>query len=452
MNIKARRTSGVLLTVFLLLHTLSMLPLAAEDVIPIQMEKGALPAEMRTSEAGIAFIKGFEDLTLEAIADVGQWVIGYGSRCDPDDHPEGITEAEADQLMREALAPMEDSLNAYITKYGITLTQAQFDALSSMTYNMGEAWIGQDYRIWKMIRTGLWNYSDNEIASAIGVFCHIGTQFSSSLAKRRAREAQLFLYGDHTGLNSRPIHYVSFDGDRGRSDTDVMFYTAGSKFRSLPSSVCDGSYFDGWYTDDGARLTIGDTVEQDLEVTACWSQTPVAQLADPPVFSDVKQSDWFASYVQDLHAANVISGYADDSFRPHATVTNGEVLKSVLLACGFPCQPNASDHWADGYRDLALGYDLLCEEDLSAGLDAPASRAMIATLSANALGLKRRDSAPSPFADTNEEGPVALFQAGIVEGSVDPVTGVRSFRPSEPVTRAEVAKIVWNIYHPSARF
>ncbi len=473
MKIKAGRAAGILLTVCLLLDTLSTPPLAAENLIPIPIEteiltaKAETPVEkaevataeaealtggMRTSEAGITFIKEFEDFTAEAIADVGQWVIGYGCRCDPDDYPEGITEAEADRLMRESLSPMEDSLNAYITNCGVTLTQAQFDALSSMTYNMGSAWIGQDYRIWNMVRTGLWNYSDNEIASAIGVFCHIGTQFSGSLAKRRAREAQLFLYGDYTGLNSRPVHYVSFEEDGGELETDVLFYTAGSKFRTLPSISCEGYHFDGWYTSDGIRLAVGDTVRRNLEVAACWSETPVARPADTPAFSDVKQSDWFAFYVQELHAADIISGYADNSFHPHAAVTNGEALKLVLLACGFSCQPDLSGHWAGGYRDLALEYSFLREEDLSAGLDAPASRAMIAALAAGALGLKRRDSSPSPFADTGAEGPVALFQAGIIEGSVDSAAGVRNFYPNQPVTRAETAKIVWNIYHPSARF
>ncbi len=482
MKINAGRISGVLLTLCLLLDALSTPPAAVENRFPLpdtaeeslffappepeageepffltpETEENPVPAEtgeMRTSEAGIAFIKEFEDFTPKVIADVGQWVIGYGCRCDPDDYPEGITEEEAGQLMREALSPMEESLNDYIRDCGVTLTQAQFDALSSMTYNMGAAWIGQDYRIWNMIREGVWNYSDNEIANAIGVFCHIGTQFSGSLARRRAREAQLFLYGDYTGLESRPVHYVSFEEESGELEleTDVLFYTAGSKFRTLPTISSEGCHFDGWYTSDGTRLDIGDTVGQNLEVTACWSETPVARPADTPDFSDVKQDDWFAFYVRELHAANIISGYADNSFHPHAAVTNGEALKLVLLACGFTREPGVSEHWAGGYRELALEYDFLREEDLSAGLDAPASRAMIAALTANALGLKCRDGSRSPFADTGAEGPVALFQAGIMEGSVDS-RGVRSFYPDRPVSRAEAAKIVWNIYHPSARF
>ncbi len=481
MRIKAGRVSGVLLTLCLLLDALSTPPAAVEDLFPIpvpavgenlffaplepdageepffltpETEGNSVPVEtgeMRTSEAGIAFIKEFEDFTPKVMADVGQWVIGYGCRCDPDDYPEGITETEADRLMREALSLMEDSLNAYITDCGVTLTQAQFDALSSMTYNMGAAWVGQDYRIWNMIRAGLWNYSDNEIANAIGVFCHIGTRFSGSLARRRAREAQVFLYGDYTGLESRPIHYVRFEEENGELDPDVLFYTAGSKFRTLPAISREDYHFDGWYTSDGIRLDIGDTAERNLEVAACWSETPVARPIDTPDFSDVKQDDWFALYVQELHAANIISGYPDSSFHPHAAVTNGEALKLVLLARGFTREPGSSGHWAGGYRALALEYGFLREEDLSAGLDAPASRAMIAALTAGALGLKRRDGSLSPFADTGADGPVALFQAGIIEGSVDS-EGVRSFYPDRPVSRAEAAKIVWNIYHPSARF
>ena len=50
---------------------------------------------LRTSEAGIAFIKDKEGFAATAYEDSLGWAIGYGTRCEPGEYPNGITEAEA---------------------------------------------------------------------------------------------------------------------------------------------------------------------------------------------------------------------------------------------------------------------------------------------------------------------------------------------------------------------
>lgn len=55
---------------------------------------------LRTSEAGIAFIKDKEGFAQTAYEDSLGWAIGYGTRCEPGEYPNGITEAEADALLR----------------------------------------------------------------------------------------------------------------------------------------------------------------------------------------------------------------------------------------------------------------------------------------------------------------------------------------------------------------
>lgn len=402
------------------------------------------PNRLRTSEAGIALLKEFEGFSAELTLDVGNWAIGYGTHVDPDDYPDGITEKEADQLMRKTLAPVEEYLTRYIKRNDITLTQEQYDAIASMSYNLGTALVSNEYRFWSMLSSGIGNYSDIEIASSIGVFCHIGSQVNTSLLNRRIREAQLFLYGDYTGRNCPNFYYVVFDGNGGNLETDIQLYAAGDKYLSFPSVTAEGYHFAGWFTDKGVQITEDTRAEENLRVTASWSDKPQAQTSAAPIFSDVSASDWYSSYVRDLYAEGIIGGYSDNSFRPNAEVSIGEALKMVLLSAGFPEQPKLGDHWADGYQKLVLEHGFLEESDFSAGLNAPASRSLIAKLTSNALGLRRNDSA-SPFADTNDDFIVAMYQAKIIEGSIDSSTGKRMFHPSSPINRAEISKIVWTL-------
>jgi len=405
------------------------------------------PVETLTSEAGIAFIKAFEGFSATPISDAGQWSIGYGTACDPADYPDGITEEEADWLMREALAAHEESLSGYIERNNLTLTQAQFDALASMTYNLGASWIDSSNRFWSCLSNGLANYTDNEIASAMGVWCHVGTQIHESLLTRRIRETQLFLYGDYEGADCPQFCYIIFDGNGGTIETDVMVYRKGEKYQTMSCAECEDDTFAGWYTEDGSLVRPDDTVEENLRVYARWSSDPLPEPepAAQPHFSDVKEDDWFAGYVADLYEAGAIRGYQDGTFCPYAPVTAGEALKLTLLAAGFPAQSSTEQHWASGYRALALERGFLDEADLAAGLDAPASRAMIAKLAARALGLQRGDML-SPFADCEDDNAVALYDLGVINGSIDPQTGERRFYPDSSITRAEIAKITWMLY------
>ena len=78
----------------------------------------------------IAILKNIEGFSKYPVADYGQYTVGYGTRC-PDDMLEeyqqnGITEEEADLLLRNNLTKMENALNKkLIDAYGLTLTQGQ---------------------------------------------------------------------------------------------------------------------------------------------------------------------------------------------------------------------------------------------------------------------------------------------------------------------------------------
>lgn len=82
---------------------------------------------LRTSEAGIAFIKDKEGFAQTAYEDSLGWAIGYGTRCEPGEYPNGITEAEADALLRQHLAETESYIDSAMSSLGVTLNQHQYD-------------------------------------------------------------------------------------------------------------------------------------------------------------------------------------------------------------------------------------------------------------------------------------------------------------------------------------
>lgn len=90
---------------------------------------------MKTSAIGIAFIKRWEKLELEAYLDGGGVLtIGYGHTGPDVKLGDVITEEEAEALLVADLAEAEDAVNDYVD---VELDQFEFDALVSFTFNCG---------------------------------------------------------------------------------------------------------------------------------------------------------------------------------------------------------------------------------------------------------------------------------------------------------------------------
>lgn len=97
---------------------------------------------MRTSDRGIAAIKAFEGLRLQAYPDPGSggepWTIGYGATRYEDGSPirpgDRIDEARAEQLLRHELEAVERAVREMVR---VPITQPMFDALTSIGFNTG---------------------------------------------------------------------------------------------------------------------------------------------------------------------------------------------------------------------------------------------------------------------------------------------------------------------------
>ena len=400
-----------------------------------------------TSEDGLTMIKGFEGYRQYPYSDSrGEWYIGYGTQCDPTQFTAGVSEAEATEMLRTALLSKEDAVNELLQRYALEVNQQQFDAMVSMTYTLGTQWINPAYRFCAYLINGIENYTEGQVVNAIATWCHQGSNVVDALADRRLREAFLFLYGEYDNHAEDYYTYLHFDTAGGKVENSTVFYPVGLPYGELPVAQLSGRKFLGWITSDGEMLTGEEIALEKMTVTARWvgdstvqPEIDYSKWVNP--YQDVKEDDWYYSYVRELSAKGIVGGYEDGTFRQAGKLKTGEALKLILRAAGYPEQPQTDGHWASGYLLLAMQLDCFAEGEL-VDLETPISREKIAEITTKALGLTPRDGA-SPFADADNGYLLTMYEEGIFGGTV--VGSQRFFYPTDNISRAEVCAVVCRV-------
>lgn len=156
----------------------------------LTMPPGAIElADMHASESLVDMLREHEGRALLVPTNLGDggWTIGYGrfekSRAAL---PERITLADAEAMFREDIARRgEDQVRRYVT---VPLEQHQFDALTSMAYNLSP-------RAFRQIAEAV-NAGDDPTPVALR-FTRPGSQFERGLVKRRRNELALFNFGTY---------------------------------------------------------------------------------------------------------------------------------------------------------------------------------------------------------------------------------------------------------------
>ena len=139
---------------------------------------------MSISPRGLDLIKQHEGCRLEAYQDsVGIWTIGYG-------HTLGVkagdtcTQEQADAYLKADVHSAENCIEKSVTS---SLSQGEFDALCSFTFNLGCAALRNSTLLRKL------NSGDYDGAAAeFKKWDHAGGKQLAGLTKRRADEAELF--------------------------------------------------------------------------------------------------------------------------------------------------------------------------------------------------------------------------------------------------------------------
>ncbi|EPV3661267.1 MULTISPECIES: lysozyme [Enterobacter cloacae complex] len=145
---------------------------------------------MQTSDKGISLVKQFEGCKLTAYQDsVGIWTIGYGWTQPVDGKPirAGMTikQETAERLLKTGLVSYESDVSRLVK---VGLTQGQFDALVSFTYNLGARSLSTS----KLLR----KLNVGDYAGAADEFLRwnkAGGKVLNGLTRRREAERALFL-------------------------------------------------------------------------------------------------------------------------------------------------------------------------------------------------------------------------------------------------------------------
>jgi len=153
-----------------------------------------------TSNSAIEKIKQWEGLRLRSYQDsAGIWTIGYGHTSDAAfkvGPGQTITEAKAAELLRLDLREAEQAVDDAVT---VSLTDNQFGALVSFTFNVGAAALRKSALL-KKLNAGAYDAVPAELAK----WNKAGGKVVQGLVNRRAAEAGLWSTGAFVASASAP--------------------------------------------------------------------------------------------------------------------------------------------------------------------------------------------------------------------------------------------------------
>ncbi len=172
-------------------------------------------------------------------------------------------------------------------------------------------------------------------------------------------------------------------------------------------------------------------------------------------FLDVSDTAWYASFVHSLFDDKVVSGYKDgagkplDIFKPENQVTVGEGLKLILTimhkeqANHAPKNTKNTHHWAEGFLAKAEDIGLSLTKDKDLDLNRPLTRMEMIRNVLELKDLKLPTYTKGSFTDVDINSLDGTYveyakELGIIKGD----DTNKTFRPNDPLNRAELSKIL----------
>lgn len=155
---------------------------------------------MKISETGLNLIKQFEGCHLTAYKDpLGVLTIGYGHTKDVK-LGQKITQAQADEYLRQDVASAEKAVSKYKYDYNIN----QFSALVSFTYNCGAK------NLKKITNSGTRTLA--QISARLPNYNKAGGKVLTGLIRRRSAEKKLFDTPVKTSSSKTQSYYKKYTG------------------------------------------------------------------------------------------------------------------------------------------------------------------------------------------------------------------------------------------------
>ena len=180
------------------------------------------------------------------------------------------------------------------------------------------------------------------------------------------------------------------------------------------------------------------------------------------VFRDVPVKEWFAPYVRTVAEKGIVNGYNDSAgnplglYKPQANVSVEELAKMVVMlsgGIGNDCPATtrnitASGSWSVPYMACAEARAWTVYSDGTVDAKRPATRAEVIATVFQAFKKQPMGATGTVFKDvtSSTQFAAAIEQAkadGLINGYTDANgNALGTFGPSDPVTRAELAKIL----------
>ena len=312
-------------------------------IMPTQRVSASNADQLDISDAFLGILKQFEGFMYNGKPywDYQQWSIGYGSYCPPDmvdyynEHP--ITEAEASKLLVQELQIYITKVRNYLKKYDLTVTQGQFDALVSLSYNIGATWTDRTgYYIHRAVKEGDINF----VIYSLGLYSTAGGEYLPGLISRRLSEASMFADGIYQRYPGSNMKYVILDAAGGKLDYRMHTYDANRKgpvywkMTGVPTGKDENGntvnyVFDGWYTarEGGTKIEVLDGSLIDGAILYAHWKTPEGT---PVVIPEPELNNGIEIKVTS-NSVNLRNG-AGEHYGKIGVATKGENLKVTLTA------------------------------------------------------------------------------------------------------------------------
>jgi len=212
-----------------------------------------------------------------------------------------------------------------------------------------------------------------------------------------------------------------------------------------------------------ATIPAGSTATATIPAGSTATPTPCAMN-----FSDVPLGYWAYGYIKWAYCNGIVSGYAEGTFRPEAATTRGQVAKMVVLSAGFPLLTPPTAHFSDvppgspfyTYIETAYAHQVISGyADGTFRPSANVTRAQLTKLIVVARGI----SLLTPATPTYNDVPVGYWAYSYIEtatahqivGGYDclgltplatPAPPCRAFRPGNDATRAQLSKMLYQAF------
>ncbi|WP_308637395.1 S-layer homology domain-containing protein [Paenibacillus silvisoli] len=258
-------------------------------------------------------------------------------------------------------------------------------------------------------------------------------------------------------------------GDTGWTFTvdDIGQMAAGVPYQLIPPSISTAYT---WQVEAGVTVVKGGSGSSASQPNNGGNPLDYGTDIDPDYnqqgsspFTDVPNDYWALSAIKDLADRGVLGGYPDGKFRPGKIVTRAEFAKIMMLASGVKAKKVTRSTFADlqpsdwetPFVEASKVY--LNGYKLSGGKlvfkpDSPALREDIAVALVKLKGydktrLPDQSLIQAMFKDFNSISNFArnyvaiAIESGIASGFPD-----ETFKPQQPVTRAQAAAMLWRAY------